>query len=1006
MNQYGFPPLRQIQGRGLHAKMGKHARLMSIRSALACAIAVSAGPWATSALAQAGRAPAAPPAVGLDSLSDDAVMSELSGLKLDSLLNHMFDANHVPKDKQESIKSLGALRELSATQAVGNNRRIVLVKRAVDGLNALLPTMTDPSALMTYTGQLVAKGIEPDINTLEYWGENPMLQARVKPAADIASKMLEQVSNQAETQQKQIENAGIHGANDPNGDRWQKLDDLRNQAKYYDAMIAYYRAMANDTSGGKNAAAVKERSKICDGAITYLLDPFDLPGADGGGVQPLVHNRIGKLELAKGDYAAAKGYFNAIIIGKTPDGKPIDPAPNATEVYEARYFLVVCDVLGKKPDLAEKELAELDAWQKKTLPPEAQSGVDAAADMLRYRLLSAKADLAKTNNEKEELNKQADGVLTALEKSHPEFSSIITEQLVNRLPETANLNEQGVSVLQALIAKGNAERYKPENVPMDEKVVNRAVAAAKVLITRKEGVSPRELQDATLLIAMLLDRQNKPVDAANAYLDFADHYAVDPNAGAAVDRAVTLAYPLGHSSAKDELPIKTLYKRALSTAVNLPWSRKELYYFYADYLRSIGDTSGAVTFYRKVPAGDKMEFPARFFELLSLDQELNSVKTTPADRQKDIAEAFTLVDQIRRLGPSVPQTDSNKFRLAYSTLLGAGFSIEDKQPAKALQLLANFNAEAATVAQQSDQLLQRATYYRAQAYIADKKFDNATQEVIKLSAKSPDAAKDLATSLLDQLSKDYDRQLAQHQTTELAETASNEAKLTGFMVNFCEHSPVAKIKALTPEYQLYDAKMKLNAGNLAYGADRTQKLNEALNAYLKIKQLRPDDPNAAYGEGLTQFALGQWSEAAATLGTLLRDGKLGGPTIPGTDKVTGEQSFKDNSAYWEATYKWIKSNFEQAKSLPNDPTMQKVMAGAKQALKDDFTNYQDSTGGGESVMFDGRPGATQFEELRKEIIPDFDPHALLKAPSSNPSTSPTTAPAAPPPTQPVAGIGK
>jgi hypothetical protein len=987
MNYYRFPRLR--------AELGSRARSMSVRSALACALAVSAGPLAGSVLAQASRAPVAPPAVGLDALSDDAVMSELSGLKLDSLLNHMFEANRVPKEKQESIKSLGALRELSASQAVSNGRRILLVKRAVDGLNALMPTMSDPSALMTYTGQLVAKGIEPDINTLEYWGENPTLQARVKPAADIASKMLVQVATQSETQQKQIENIGIHGANDPNGDKWQKLDDLKGQSKYYEAMIAYYRAMATDTSGGKNADAVKERTKICNDAIRFLQDPFDQPGADGGNVQPLVHNRIGKLQLAKGDYSAAKTYFNAMIAGKTPDGKAIDPAPNAFQVYEARYFLVVCDVLGKKPDLAEKELADLDAWQKKSLPPEAQSGVDAAADMLRYRMLSGKAELAKTDKEKEELNKQADGVLVALEKSHPEFTSIITEQLVNRLPETANLNEQGVSVLEALIAKGNAERLKPETVPLDEKVVNRAVAAAKVLVTRKEGVTPREVQDTTLFIATLLDRQNKVVEAANAYLDFADHYAVDPNAGLAVDRAVTLAYPLGHGQQKDDLQIKKLYGRALSTAANPPWSRKELAYFYADYLRSsAGKPHEAVAFYKKVPAGDKMEFPARFFELVAISQELDDPKLPPADRQKDIAEASVLVDQIRQLAPGAAQNDTTKSRLVASTLLGARFAIEAKQPAKALQLLANFDTEAAAIPKQADVLIPRATSYRAQAYIADKKFDAATNEVIKLSAKSPDAAKDLATGLLDQLGKDFEREQANNQTTEMAETAANEAKLTNFMVSFCENSKDQKIKELTPLYQLYDAKMKLNAGNLASGADRTQKLNEALNAYLKIKQLRPEDTNAAYGVGLTQFALSQWAEASATLGTLLRDGKLGGPQIPETDKVTGEQGFKDNAAYWEATYKWIKSNFEQSKPLPNDPTMQKVMLGAKQALKDDFTNYKDSTGGDK--------WATQFEELRKEIIPDFDPHALLKAPSSNPSM-PTTSPAA---TQPVARIGK
>jgi len=166
--------------------------------------------------------------------------------------------------------------------------------------------------------------------------------------------------------------------------------------------------MAVDSSGGTNKAAMTERAKICDKAIAFLQDPFDQPGADGGNVQPLVHNRIGKLAMAKGDYTIAKTYFNAIIVGKTPDReKPIDPAPSPFQVYEARYFSVVCDVLNKKPDAAEKGLGELVAWQKKSLPANAQGGVEAAADMLRYRMLSSKADVARNDVEKAEINQQA-----------------------------------------------------------------------------------------------------------------------------------------------------------------------------------------------------------------------------------------------------------------------------------------------------------------------------------------------------------------------------------------------------------------------------------------------------------------------------------------------------------------------------------------------------------------------------------------------------------------------
>jgi len=543
-------------------KIGDRTKPTSFCLALASALAVLAGPVAGSARAADAAQKDDPPIIGLGT-------GGLGG-------------------GGGTAPTLRALRELSSEKAdkIPNNRRIALVKQVVDGADGLLPTMHDPEVLMNYTSQFVSKGISPDINTMEYWGEDPALQARVKPAADAGSNMLEQVSVLAEAQAKQIVTAGIQIGSDR--DRWQKLDELKDQAKYFENMIAYYRAIAIDTSGSKNAAAAQERARICDEAIKYLKDPFDQPGDDGGGVQPLVHNRIGKLAMAKGDYQTAKSCFRDMVSGKTSDGKAIDPAPTPAQVYEARYFSLVCDILNKKPDSAEKGLPDLEAWQKKALPADAQSGVEVAADMLRYRIVVTKANLARRDADRQQLNQQADGMLMALEKAHLEFTSIVTQQLVKRLPENANLNEQSVSVLQALIAKGNTERIKPETVPLDEKVVDRAVAAAKVLISHKEGVTPPEAQGTTLFIGVLLDRQNKPLEAADAYLDYADHYGGDPNAGAAVDRALTLAYSLGHGARKDEPEVKRVYGRALSTAVNPPWSRKGLSAAYADYLRSTG----------------------------------------------------------------------------------------------------------------------------------------------------------------------------------------------------------------------------------------------------------------------------------------------------------------------------------------------------------------------------------------------------------------------------------
>jgi len=49
------------------------------------------------------------------------------------------------------------------------------------------------------------------------------------------------------------------------------------------------------------------------------------------------------------------------------------------------------------------------------------------------------------------------------------------------------------------------------------------------LISHKEGVTPRKLKDDSIY-RCAFGSQNKPLEAADAYLDYADHYGGDPNA--------------------------------------------------------------------------------------------------------------------------------------------------------------------------------------------------------------------------------------------------------------------------------------------------------------------------------------------------------------------------------------------------------------------------------------------------------------------------------------------
>src|SRR3954452_3790088 len=308
-------------------------------------------------------APAAP-AEGLDSLKDDAVIAKLSALNQTSLVNRLFDVNNVPKEQRAGFTVLRSLEELSSTPVdkLTNARRQVLVKQVVDGLDSVMPTLSDANKLMGYAAALIERGIEPEVNVLEYFGDNPTTEADLKPAVQAAMKLLDKVGTEATTEAQKIEAQMGRAGNDALADRWMKLDGTRSQAKYVQNLISYYLAVATDAS---KPEGVKERKDIAAKA-TDALKEFD---TEESGVQPLVENRIAKLFMISGDFAKARKRFDNVAAKKTK------PEPNLGQQFEARFFRVLTDVLDKKPDEAATGLDELSKWIAGNIPPDAQAGV-------------------------------------------------------------------------------------------------------------------------------------------------------------------------------------------------------------------------------------------------------------------------------------------------------------------------------------------------------------------------------------------------------------------------------------------------------------------------------------------------------------------------------------------------------------------------------------------------------------------------------------------------------
>jgi len=955
--------------------------------------------WQSPAVAQpAGQppaavaTPAATGAKGLDALSEETVMNELAGRGINSLLTRLFDERNVPQGDRDAFKALQALRELGAAPQMSNARRIYLLRQSVEGLDKLLPKLNDLNVLNNYAATLISKGIEPDVDTLDYWGDNSSTQARVRPAARLATAMLKKVAEVANQKLPVIANQ-IKAVDDAASKEWLMLEGLANQATYVGALSAYYEVISIDVSGN-NKAGWDERKKIADEAIKYLSD-FDNPES---GVGPLVKMRIAKLNMAKGDYAAARKHFQQIIDKKMEvDKKPVEMQPEPTEFQQndARYFLAVTDVLAGKPADAEKTANELETWQQSALPgtEEVKKTVGAQMTMLRYRIASAKAEQAPAGALRDKLNQQADSILTKLGADFPQFQTLITELLVTRLPDTADLRAQGVPVLQALITRGNGERNKPENTPYDKKILQRGLEAARVMAAKKPGeagATPKMVEDATLLIPLFLQKEGQLVEAAEGYLDYGTNklYQATPNAALAVDQAAQIAVTQFAKKPQDPA-VRKLYERALHVAANPPFNRKEAFYPYASWLRTMGKPDQAISYYRKIPKGDKLETNARYYEMACMKTMLDQAKD-PALRAQRMRDLSAMINQlIPLLQGAVNANAANaelsavyRFRLMYAIAEGAELALKQKQPKQAIAMLEGFEEKIKGVANEAA-LKNKAMFIRADALISDGQIDQAIANVQQLAGQPETAefAIGMVGELLTRLTASFDTARQAKDADDMGKIMANKAKLTGFLVPWAANHKDPKIKAKVPEFRLYDANTKREAGQLVNDPAQKKAVTEqALAAYKELAtQVDAKSKSSVnLGIGLSEYELQNHEAASSMLGMLIRDGSLGGATITEADEATGGTLVRDNPTYWEATLKWIRSNYALGTDT-NYRDHDKIKAGAERALKDLFITHKEKTGG------DNWSG--EFLELRKEMIPDWQP-GVAAASTTQPATSP------------------
>jgi hypothetical protein len=926
---------------------------------------------------------------GLDALTDDALLDELAARGMDSLLEHAFAVNKVPKERQDTVRTLVALRRLSeGSSKLTGNQRQKLIADVVKGIEAALPTMRDPRLMMRQAADLIAAGVERDVNTLEYWGENPRTQGQLRPVVQTVIKLLDRCVQQATADADAAANR-IRSPDDKAAvARYEQLEQLARDAEYTKFMTDYYLVLSIDRADPR-------RREIATAATEYLKQ-YDVPEQP---IRARVRNRLGKLAMTVGDFDAARGMFDLVIKSDPTDFT--GAKPDVGLQYEARYFRSVTDLLAGKTDASLKGLESLEAWQSANLPnpataagdakaraQAAHEGASAAAAMLKYRILSQQAASAGAA-ERQKLNDQAAAVLMDLLRQQPTLQGIIYEQLAGRMAENTSMAAADVVLLQALVRRGEDEVRRADGNRPDTRTLEQALAAAAELTTRK-GIDPGVADSASLLRGFFLDRLERDVEATRTFLDYIARDPSAKNATLALDNAQAILGQLRQNRADDKDVIE-LYERFLPLAIGAPFERRQFAYEYARRLQLQGKPDEALKFFALVPDDDRRALAARFFQTIALQQKLDQMRPDDPQRPAMVEQVLRLAGAVRgsidkALAGATSDEERSNFRsmLVRTTLLAAEMArAEQNDPARALSLLEGFERSIEGLPD-ANRRLTDALLVRVQALMALNRYGDATGQLVQLLDREPARGGRIVYDLLEKLNAELDKAQGAGNAALVRSIAGNRAQLTGFLVDWARKNPNESVKKLAYGYAVFDAEVqRFAAVQEPDEAKRREGLTRALDLFVKLntpegaaayKASLPSvlaaqagdvayDPAVVLGLARTQFDLARYAEARDGFSRLLNDRRLGPPVISVEDK--GELRETDNDNYWEAVLKLIRANVALGSGIEE----------SRSYLKEQLVRWGDRVG--------GKKWRDEFAKLRAEIIPTFDPNAV---PPEEPTT--------------------
>jgi predicted negative regulator of RcsB-dependent stress response len=896
---------------------------------------------------------------GLDKLDEQEVFYALGNANLTTLQNRDLDVFKVPAAERDQLATLPLLHELATNMRLTVAKRRDLAVKVANGLNSQLPRASDAKTLLEQANMLFKFGVTPDQTELELFSENPVTQAQLKPVVDTDRLMFEKVMDLAKSERNKIANgiknqAGFAAA----APKINALKSIGFEAEYTDNMAAYPQCLSIPRTNPKGIA---DRKKIADDAIAYL-GQFDNPQS---GVQPIVHLQIGKLQLAEGDYDKAKATLDDIV---NNPGNAIVPPPALAEQNNARYFGIVAEILARKLPAAAADIPLLTTWETQNylpqLNPADQNSVKAALAMLKFRLYSAQSDLSNDDAEKKAENDKAIDVLSVLIGEQPYLKDLVFDQLVGRIPGNADLTSMNPLILQGLRQVGFDELHKPEDEKIDPKKLQRAIDAATELVRRRAATGvDAEADRSAYFLGYAYERLDKQKEAANAFLDYAQKFGANKAwATDALDHATEWVGVLRKKDPQDP-DTRALYDRFLPVAIGAPYNRKQFAFQYAALLRDEHKYKESAEYFEMVPPADKQYPDAQYQVLLDLSLELGDPATPPEARKDIVTQILGLAGNIDNLFTNATSEADRKIyveRVVIADEYAAELSRSElKDPAKSEQMLEGFEARIASAKDPAAAHI-IALRIRISDYMDQGKIDDAIKALVNLLNADQAAGQGLMFEVLSAVSRDMDAAKVANNLPEQRKLAAYKAQISDFVVDWAKKNKDPKVVAKLPGIELAAAEAKKDAGELIQNpAEKQKALTDALHDYQALLNT-PDEQvklAAQLGVGLDQYDLQNYDEAVKFLSPLVTGKKVGDAFI--MDGPPGAQHEVENTQFWEANFKLVKSMTELAKKNPNAPKSKEDLKTARSYVGVLYITYGKKAG--------GTTYRNDFDQLRAEL---------------------------------------